>query len=93
MLEAEICQLGARSGLTCVTYLAFVAVLAFLALGRCWEGSRSQLKVRRLKVRRSSDWEFSERHVLAAEICQLGANISCLTCVTYWALVAVLALQ
>ena len=37
MLEAEICQLGARSGLTCVTYLAFVAVLAFLALGRLQE--------------------------------------------------------
>ena len=39
----------------------------------------------RLKVRRSGDWEFSEGHVFEAEICQLGANISCLTCVTYWA--------
>ena len=75
-----------------MTYLAFVAVLTFLALGRCWEGSRSQLKVMRLKVRRSSDWEFSEGHVFEAEICQLGANISCLTCVTYWAFGAVLAL-
>ena len=45
----------------------------------------------RLKVRRLSDWEFSEGHVLEVEICQLGANISCLTCVTYWALMAVLA--